>query len=507
MATVIGTGRTPGAPLGIIHAVLGVLATADTWRGEPLTDTFARLLESLDGDDAVHLPAAVGECLMPLRGSPDELNLALDLITGFDLHEAASGLVPLLRETPDGRAAQTAAAMASHPAVPPLVGELAELAAGKLAEGSPDLPTRVRMLLTGELPPGSGDAEAWLFAERWPGRVPLEQAAAPLVVLCEDAGSAAQNLEFLLEARRAGSQVRRLPGGGGQEPPDDWLPTWAVMAAAEERPGWWPQSGAFRRTDGSLGPARRRQLLRWMAKRLHGSLALRSSGLLQTWDEPLDDPLLSIDAFLDGALRIPEVSFLTGWSGTTVRNRGKDHEDLQPRTAGPSGIPVFDFAQLTALRVERYVTREFGKRSDPELASLLVKRARSERSVPTHVTDTGQVLFEEDAETVVDKYGQASFKPVALGEVARSFEIGMGRTVPELLRPSTYTRVHPSVQRGTPVVEGTRISATAVRDVVARGRKGHLDGEELMAFVNDYFPELEADRVRDAADVGQRILV
>lgn len=505
MATVSIDGRTT-PPLGVIHAVLGVLATADTWSGEPVADTFERLLEVIEEDDAALLPSAIGECLLPLRSCPDAMNLALDIVRGFDLHEAAGGLIPLLREAPGRLAVETAAALAPHPDVPSILGELAELASAHATDDADSLRRRLQVLLSGTLPEGAIDADAWMLAERWPGRVQVSEAAAPLLAVCDDAAPPHQTLEFLLEARRAGAQVRRVSGKAVPQPLPGWLPDWGVVIAAETRPSWWPESAAFRATGRTLGPGSRRELLRWLARRLKGPLQLRPTMSGRQRAKPLEDPLLSIDAFFDGALKIPEVSFLTGWSSATVRQRGKYSSALRSRSAGPMGFSVFDFAQTTALRVERYVTRKLGRRGDPDLATELVKMAQSERTVPTHVTSVGDVLFEADESTVMDKHGQTSFAIVALTDIARSFELGMGHAVPELLHPSTHTSVHPSIQRGSPVVSATRISATAVRDVAQRARAGGFHGEELERFVRDYFPELTREQIRDADAVGQQIL-
>lgn len=503
MATLIDRSPAPTVPVGVVHAVLGVLATADTWRGEPTTDTLERLLEVVSPEDAGYLPAAVGECLSALRGDADEFTLALDLIKAFDLYEAAPGLAAVLREAPSRTAIETAAAMAPHPAVSSLLGELAGHAVSEADDVPPGLSARVRMLVSGSLPSGAGDADAWLFAERWPGRVNLAQATAPIIGVCDDAGPPARTLEFVLALRRAGAQVRRLPARP-MDVPEGWLPGWAVLVGGR-RPPWWLPERPFRSTDGSLGTGGQRDLLRWLVRELKGPLALRTSGPESGWDGPLGDPFLDAGTFLDGALRVPEVSFLTGWSGQTVRRRGCKHAKLQPRFVSRSGLPVYGFGQLTALRVERYMSHHFGRRSDPGLAAQLVSLVEGEHAVPTHVTTDGRILFEQDPDTVFDPSGQTALKAIGLGEIARSFELGSGRTVPELLTPSVYTQVHPSVQRGTPVAEGTRISATAVRDVAARGRSGGHRGADLTDFVLQCLPELGPQQVSDVEQVGQRI--
>ena len=80
-------------------------------------------------------------------------------------------------------------------------------------------------------------------------------------------------------------------------------------------------------------------------------------------------------------------------------------------------------------------------------------------------------------------------------------------SVPALLEPSAHTSVHPSVQFGTPVVKGTRISATAVARIVREARLEHLTPDETEKRVQKMYPGVELPEAQDAARLGERVLV
>lgn len=501
----MATVSKPAAPLGVVHTVLGVLAVSDTWHGEPVVDTFENIIESLAADDAEYLPIALGECLLALRGDPDRCRLALEIIRHFDLFEATFGLLLFLRECPLRDAVITAAAMANHPAAEPMLAPLVIEIAQELGESTEDrFNERVTGLLTGRLPEGASEATHLLVEERWPGIYGLAPGAMPLVVLTDDAGAKADELRLLVDLRRSGAHVRRLPGAV-PEVPRGWLAPWAALVTCSSPPHWWRADRTAIRTQGSLSTSSRRTVLRKLRRQFKGVLRLRGPDFIESIPS-FSDPLIDSSSFFDGALKVTEVSFLTGWAAATVRKRGRDFPELQPQSGRHGArLSFYDFAQTTALRVDNYIAATFGRRSRPSLAAQLVREARTSNSVPTHVTSDGEILFEYDG-TVVDRGGQGRVPAIALDEIVRTFHLGSGKTVPELLHPSEHTEVHPSVQRGTPVVSDTRISALAVRDVAAWLRSSGLGGRELHRMVNEYFPELTSPQIDDADRLGQEIL-
>jgi uncharacterized protein (DUF433 family) len=506
MATL--TDDRVAVPSGLVHLVLGVIASADVWHGEPSTDTFDRLVAAIRSEDATLLPAALGECLMPLRGDAERCNLALDMIRQFDLFEAAPGLAALLRDAPTRRAVLTAACLAPHPATTPLLGNLAQLGAASLDDAR--LSARVNFLLEGEPPEGMSETDRLLYAERWPGRVGLGQTLLPLAVIATNAGPPAEVLRLALDFRRAGAQLRRLPFNTGKVPPG-WLASDSGVAIIEsELPQWWPRYSRDRsprviRSGGYLSELGRRDLVSRASRSFKGRLSFRPFKVGRLTGDGSAEPLLDIGVFFQGALSLPEVHLLTGWSTATIRKRGSDFLELRPKSPGFMRGSYLDFGQLTALRIEHYVLTRFGRQPSQELAARIVREARQNESVPLAITSTGDVLFEEDAEIYTDAHGQASMSAARVSEIAEEFKVE-GAPVPGLRRPSAHTSVHPGVSLGSPVVEGTRVTARAVRDVLARGRAGGFVGTESYNWARRYFAELSDEQIDDASRLGERIL-
>lgn len=488
------------APAGLVHQVLGVIATADMWHGDPVVDTFERLLETLDEDDLASLPMVLGESLAPLRGDADHFDLALALIGAFHLYEAEPGLLLVLATSPTRRAWITAAAVASHPALAPRLHT--HLLERSRAE---EMPPEVDIVLRGRVPPAGDDLSRAMLAEHWPGRIRIQDAVAPLTTVVDGAGQPADQLRLLLELRRRGSQVRRLPAAA-PAPPEGWLPNWGVLVTDREQPPWYHHSWPVIRTHGRLTPAARHDVQRRRERFDAGHLHLKrvSMPLPQAG---LGDPLVDFELFFEGALEYAETRYLTGWPTRTLRRHAR-HKELHPQYAGRLGTPYFTFAQLTALRVEAYLRFEHGRNIGRSLAAKIVRQSLQERAVPTHVTLDGDVLFEE-GDALTEESGQQRMKEVVftLGEIVRTFSLGGGRTVPELLRPSTHTRVHPVVQRGAPHVAGTRITARGVREVMKAARGTALGGRRLLGFVRGIYPELTDAQIEDAARVGEDIAV
>ena len=495
-------------PSGLVHLVLGVIASGDVWHGEPSTDTLDRLIAAIRSEDAALLPAALGECLMPLRGDAERCNLALDMIRYFDLFEAAPGLAALLRDAPTRRAVLTAACLAPHPATTPLLGNLAQMGAATLDDAR--LVSRVNFLLEGERPEGMSESDRLLFAERWPGRVGFGQTLLPLAVIAMNAGPPAEVLRLALDFRRAGAQVRRLPFDA-RKVPSGWLASDGGVAVIEgDLPQWWPshlrdRSPRVLRTGGSLSELGRRDLLGRASQSFKGRLSLRPFNVGTLTDKEFPEPLLDVGVFFQGALSLPEVHLLTGWSTATIRKRGNDFSELRPRSPGVMRGSFLDFGQLTALRIEHYVLTRFGRQPSQQLAARIVREAHQNESVPLAITSTGDVLFEEDTETYTDAQGQASMSAARVSEIAEEFRVE-GAPVPGLRRPSAHTSVHPGVSLGSPVVEGTRVTARAVRDVLARGRAGGFVGADSYNWARRYFAELSDEQIDDANRLGERIL-
>lgn len=484
---------------GVLHGALGAITTHEAWRGRPTTDLMLRLLDVLGPGDGDLVPAVVGECLVPLRFDPDRQRVLLDMIRGFDLRESWPGLVLLLGRSPSWHAVLVAAALATNPTVPLAVSRAIEEALQVLP---PDerMARELEIIREGVLPPGAGKLEAAVLAERWPGRVDQgeTQVPSPVVVIADDAGPMHSTLRLAADLRRHGVQVRRI-AGTTKRLPRGWVPRWALVVAGTDEIGLTGVKQIVA-TGGSLSPSTHRDVLRRLNKMYGGRLGLpvvRESAGPVLGSDPLDD----VEAFLQGALIIQEATLLTGWSAQTIRKRSSRYEALRPRYV--ANTPYFTFAQLTALRVEKYLSTSLRKRVSQELAARIVRDTQRQERVPTHVTADGRVLFEEGG-GLVDEDGQMAFPPVAMDEVIRSFELGGGQTAPELLKPSLHTRVHPLIGHGSPTVEETRIPATVVRDVMRWGRDAGKSGSDLIAYAQNFY-DLTPEQIHDAEDLGMKI--
>lgn len=489
--------------VGLVQSVLGVLADARSWEGDPVTDTFARLLSRLrDDEEAAGLGEAIGEALLPLRFSPDSLHLALDIVLAYNLYECWPGLERLLREpTIDGMTVVTAAALAGHPGVPPLLSDLVQMTRTNetLAPWQRRL---VALRLSPEFRPRDR-LETIARAEQWPGAATLETAPTPLVLLHESAGRPLDALRLAHDLRSSGCAIRRLPQRAVRGIEARWSASWVPLIAQTDRAvGTYAQllpHGVVVPVDGGLSASTRARILRDLQRIFPHQLQFRRMEKVET-SEPID--ILQTDAFNAGAYNRYELAFLIG-TRRAATNRFIHEPELQPRTV--RGTNYWTFSQLVAIRTWRFfdavVKRPLGK----SVAGKLVTVARGEQATLVGVTEDGRVLVQDDGDLVDVETGQTVIQEIVgfSDRVFRPFHLGGGRVVPDLLMPTHYTSIHPLFLRGAPTVSGTRITVAAVNEVANVARSTGADWRRVVV---DEFPELNHDQATDADRLARRVL-
>lgn len=491
--------------LGVVDTVLDLVFTTRTWEGNPVQDLFERLVDAFPDRSLGQLPSAVGECLLPLRLSPEHLHLALDLVVEFDLFEASEGLGRLLlAHESDARVAVTAATMAVHPGASSTFRDLAYIRAKHDAEGDPVAQQLVALALAPDVEARSR-SETLAKVQRWPGRASLSEASAPIVALAPSAGSSDDLLRLALDLRRAGALVRRLPPAPTEYPKRGWLANWTpVVAKDKSEDAWW---GALRHgrviaSYGRLGPRARADLLDRINTALPPTLKLRlRSG---PTGELLKSPLDNVAEFFSGAFRTHEMAFLTGMTTATLRKHARGHEALEPTSL--AGSHYWTFPRLVGLRVWAYLRATLRRRIDPMVAVRLVKLAEQERATPVAVRGDGEILFEFEPGWYEGAEGQVTAE-VFLIETDVFDHFSLGRhTTPRLREPSTFTRVHPGVHGGTPVIAGSRIASETIGLVARRFREVGMGRRDMVSHVQSYYPDLTDEAaIMDAAKLSDKL--
>lgn len=494
--------------LGLVNRVTTVLATARTWEGSPVVDAFAALLAAVPSEQRPGLPAAVGEALFTLRLDAERLRLGLDLVLEFDLFEASDGIARLLRERHEPDLTLRAARLATHPGASQQLREMVDLVADSAFAERPSMQRRIAIVRNSAEEP-ENDAERLAKITAWPGFASYAHGDPPLLVISPGAGSRSNQLDFALEARRAGARIRRLPTVPVAAPSPGWVSTTSILIedATDQAPRKWadalPRMVSFD-TRGTLGPASREELLR----RINRKLPLRSHLRTEIARLPLEagSPFEEIDAFLSGAFRTNEVAYLGGLSKSTVRRLVKDNSELAPMEFG--GSYYWSFPALVGMRVWNYVRIATSRKRLPsDLAGQFVALAQNERTVPLAVTTSGQILTEIEEGTFAGEDGQTTHELFMVAGVIRErFELGGRASAPDLLMPSDHTRVRPDIYGGSPALEGTRITVEAVEAVAARAREAGRRGGEVFDFVRERYPEVQSAVLFDeASDLAKTI--
>lgn len=492
--------------LGVVDTVLDLVSTTRLWEGNPVQDLFERLVDAFPGRSLAQMPLAIGECLLPLRLSPEHLRLALDLVVEFDLFEATEGLARLLlAHEGDAYLAVTAATMAVHPGSSAQLQDLARIRAKRDARGD-RVAQRLVSLALGPDVQARSRPEALARMQRWPGTVGLSEASTPMVALAPSAGSQDDRLRLVLDLRKAGALVRRLPVAPEAEPLPGWLANWVPVIARDPlEEAWWRRlpHGRILATHGRLGPRARLDLIDRVNTALPPSLRLRLRNAMP--GEPLGSPLDSVEEFFSGAFRTHEMAFLTGVRTATLLKRAREHEALQPRSL--AGLYYWTFPRLVGIRVWAYLQARLRRRIDPMVAVRLVELAEQERATPVAVTANGEFFFEFQPGWYESAGGQVTSEVFLFeADVFDRFTLG-GRVAPRLREPSEFTRVHPGVHGGTPVIVGSRIASESIGIVARRFREAGMQQTDMLKHVRRLYPELTDEAaVIDAAQLSDKLL-
>ncbi|MEA3075469.1 MAG: hypothetical protein QOF60_377 [Actinomycetota bacterium] len=474
----------PVASPALHHLTLRVLSTIDTWASDPARLAFERLVDDVDDDEIALLPSSIGDVLPLLEASRDRLRIGFEIVTRYDLFEAARGLSILVWQG-DPEATLAAATLHSHPAV---TGEFRDLIGTHLAfldaEWEQDLfLTRLRL----DHVPKSAPAQAERRL-RWIPRSPRDAAfAAAAVEVGSDLDSRTE-FRMVLDLAAAGVAVRRVPTG--LNPPDVWLPRWVPRIGSNAH-GLALKSGA------SAADRQRivRQVLAFAPSAWKAKHALAPSERLL----PLE--ALDVAVFDDGAMPRREVAYLSGVRTKQMANMRK-YDSLAPFYF--RGAAYWRFSQVVGLRAAQYLFRLSDRRRGlVDVADRLVRVARENSRVPAGITTDGRVLVNENGVLYDVESGQLAEEDVITftDEVFRPFSLD-DRVVPGLLRPSLLTSVHPSIVRGLPCVEGTRVTVGAVAHAVAAARNSnHAAPIEFAAKAFGLTP----DQIRDAEGVATAI--
>lgn len=469
---------------GLYAAVLEMLRSADPWSA-PLASVLSPLAEHLTSDEAAALPQAIAHVLPLLRGDRERLRFAAEAATRLDYFETAATVADLAVELDDRDLLLEAAALCGNPAVASGIRERVARAVGD------DRPGRIRM--DSKMTPRTA-LEKRLYFQCWPGATDFEHSGgvAPTVVL-DTRHDPLAVLRLSVRLDQAGAALRRLAA-------DVTIPLWlgsrtVVVCLPSTRTrvlGAYPKfpERQIITDEDWAEPRRLDTLMRQIKAALDGSLELPRSRLAGQLDEPVWQP----EVFTAGVYPTKDAAFLTGVSASSMyslRKRGV----VSPREL--SGI-CWNFREVVAMRTWKFMSKQSGHPISGNVLPALVRFAGDADAIRIGVTSEGDVLAQHGEEWVNVDSGQATL-PLDItdfDDVFRPFDYG-GGTVPDLLRASTNTRLHPTVLSGTPHLDGHRISAKALARVDAQYRPEAI---ELA------YPELRDIAYHDTLAVGLRML-
>jgi len=497
--------------IGLVQHIVNSLGAARLWDGRPAIDTLARVLRPLDEHSAARLGETLGEVLPLLRDEPDRLRVGLDVVRLADLFEAWPGLASMIRNGhASGDVLTTAASIAVHPGVPPLLSELLEMAVVET-----DLPDWQRRLVSLRLDPDgvpNKEIERVSAGEQWPSAGNWNAGDAPLVAIHPSAGKPSQCLQLAWELSDLGCIVRRLPAALSAEWTVDprWLASWTPVVAASASAATSVlqalNHGVILDTEGALGVRERRAVLRRIEAVLPpGSALMRPPVEMHEGIRGAPTAEMSPAFMSGGAHTRAEVAFLSGTRRKELTSFAR-LDELQPRSI--RGINYWTFSQLVAVRTWRFFKASSPGPVGRAVASKLVRLTQSESATLVGVTQRGRVLaYDGDGDLVDVETGQTASDEVLTfaDRLFRPFPLGGGRLAPDLLRPSVHTRVNPLVAGGTPVVDGSRIPAYAVHQMLTDARQSRASAESVATVIAEY-PELTAASVQDADRLARSVL-
>ena len=468
-------------PSGLYAAVLHILRST-----HPQTHTLRAMFEDFTKDafavHAAHLPAVLGDTLWALRGDPDRLRFAADLLVQLDMHEAANAVTTVAWVTGDTQLLFAAASLCGNSAADASLRT-------RLAQDLADHPEAQIRLYDTHHPATQG--ETLLYEQCWPGSRSVQNRyrLAPVTVL-DTSFPPLDVMRVSLPLIEAGATVRRLD-------PNADIPNWfgpqttvvctpstrrRIVACAPS----FPERQFILDLDASTD-TKIAGLLRRIAQTLPDPSALHLSVLGEELDKTWWDP----DVYELGVYETSEVSYLTSASASTLHSLAHQ-EILSPLKHGRQTL--WRFKDVVAVRTWRYMCNKSRRRVKRATISALAGFAGAEDATNVGVTSSGRVLKEHDGRWV-DVLTGAQVLPMDMTQVDdafRPFPLG-SRQVPGLLQPSDNSTLHPTKLVGAPHLTGHRITARALHELDQRG------GDDSII---EAYPELEDTLFRDVVSIG-----
>ncbi len=488
-----------GAELAFSKAFIDAFVMQDVFDEEDSLQRVLRVLDQVHSDEqALLVGRAYGRALLVLESDLPRWRAATDVAVRLDLHEVLPALLNGLSTHPDPHQLANAVTLAAGPAVS------ADMHSRVVAVvAATDLTQSLQRLLTLRLEPNAkpaGDLEAVVHAQAWPGTAgpALLPRLAPTVYLAESAAPPIVAWRVAAALGGAGARLRRLPPVWSREVPNAWFQpaypvvSWSGTSVALLRdhfPGVMPK--VVNAPSDMSSPLDSSRLLARCATALPRGVALRRT---PDWSST-ELPAFAPESLGLGGFDAPEMSYLGAASPSVVR-KFASQDVLRPYEAD---VQRWSFDKLVTLRiVQAFKGRGVSLRADPvRILTKLEELATASETRRVGIDSKGVIFVEGERSWEVMHTGQRAMPDAVLVDDAfRSFRIG-GGSVPDLLRPGQHTTVHPAVLGGTPVVDGRRLSARALAQLLnARGEK----------VLRSAYPELEPMEIADAARVGREII-
>lgn len=488
-----------GVRLALIKTFIDAFAMSDAYdRLDDIHVQFMSIIEELDDVEAAEMPAALADVLRAIESDLLRWRALGDLAVALDMFELLPALLNALERQPDVHQLANAASLSTNPAASPSQRELVGLMVDKF--DGPVATKRMLKIRLGQVEPES-DLERALDAQVWAGKYArVLTPSRPTVYLIESDVSPQDVWRAAAVLSSAGARIKRFTLAQVSGDLAKWVAHYSpVVHWSGSGLARWRTATAAARTpaavlvNGQLNtPLERARLV----SRVRATLGSRQH-LMPVRDQISDlPPAFSPETLQAGAYDFPEMSFL----GATTRHslHRLASEGLTPTTAD---VQRWSFSQLVAVRIVQGF-RASGmryQRNAGDLVRKLEEVATASAMQRVGLGADGDVFIDPGDGFRNERTGQQAFNDVlAVDEVFRPFKLGDG-AVPDLLRPSRFTTVHPLTLGGTPCVEDKRISA---RVLAAAG----TDGRSSVHILRSAYPELNGPQLSDAMAVGARIL-
>lgn len=483
--------------LAMVKTFLDVFAMSDVYdRLDDLQMEFLGVVEELDQEEAAQAVDALADVARALESDLLRWRALGDLAVALDLFELLPVLVEGLDRQRDVHQLANAITLASNPAVPEQQRQRVRDEVGR--SGPPEPVRRMLDIRLGTLEPES-DLERALAAQVWPGKH-TGAGTRPVVYVLQADADVRDVLRVMAILTAAGARTRRFVGTVGDAAVGPWAAATAPVVhwSGAGLARWRAATGAAHAPPGVLvsgglaSPLERARLV----NRVREALGPRQR-LVPVRQNVSDLPSpFSPETLHAGAYDFPEMSYL----GATTRHGLQRFaaEGLAPLAAD---VQRWSFSQLVAVRIVQGF-RASGMRYQRQAGELVRKLDGIASASAVHrvgLGADGDVYIDSGDGFRNERTGQQAFDGVlAVDQAFRPFNLGDG-AVPDLLRPSRFTTVHPLTLGGTPCIEEKRIGA---RSLAAASAGMRISVEILRSA----YPELSGPELADGLSVGEEIL-